>query len=441
VTALLEQFGRHLSALHLPSGRALVAVSGGPDSVALLDLLHRTGADHQLELVVAHFDHGIHSDSAAVADRVRALAASYRLACEVGRGGLGVAAGETVARAARYAWLEQTRARLGAASVLTAHHADDQVETVLMRVLRGSGPAGLTGMAPRRGTLVRPLLAIRREDLLRYVEERGLPAWTDPANQDARHLRSWLRRDVLPLLRTALPDVDAALLAVGRHAARDRAAWNAVLELLPGLDFRRERDGFSVAARGLSGYDSALAETVLMTAARRVGCRLGPARAARVLRVAVRGASGASLALGRGWTAELAFGRLVLDRTPREDAPAVWRLDADSGEGRWGRWRLRWRREPAPPRQERGGYTAWLASAPLVVRGWASGERIRPLGGTGRRLLVRCFQDARVPRSRRAAWPVIAGPEGAVWVPGVCRSDALLPEPGTEALRIDAEYA
>jgi tRNA(Ile)-lysidine synthase len=75
------------------------------------------------------------------------------------------------------------------------------------------------------------------------------------------------------------------------------------------------------------------------------------------------------------------------------------------------------------------------------VRGWVSGERIRPLGGTGRRLLVRCFQDARVPRSRRAAWPVIAGPEGAVWVPGVCRSDALLPEPGTEALRIDAEYA
>ena len=83
----------------------------------------------------------------------------------------------------------------------------------------------------------------------------------------------------------------------------------------------------------------------------------------------------------------------------------------------------------------------WLASAQLVVRGWTPGERIRPLGGTGRRLLVRCFQDARVPRSRRAAWPVIAGPDGAVWVPGVCRSDALLPEPGTEAVRVDAEYA
>jgi tRNA(Ile)-lysidine synthase len=441
VTTLLDDFRRHLSALHLPRGRALVAVSGGPDSVALLDLLHRTLDLHQLDLVVAHFDHGIHPASARVSDGVRALAGSYRLAFEEGRGRLGAAAGETAARAARYAWLEATRLRLGGALVLTAHHADDQVETVLMRALRGSGPAGLAGMASRRGTLVRPLLPFRRDVLIRYVRARDLPVWSDPANQDPRHLRAWLRVDVLPLLRTALPEVDDALLAVGRHAARDRAAWSAVLDLLPGLDFRLERDGFSVAAGALSGYDSALGETVLMTAARRVGCRLGPVRAGRVLRVAARGASGAMVPLGGGWAAEVAFGRLVVDRTDRAHAPASWALHAEAGEGDWGRWRLRWRREPAPARQERGGFTAWLASAPLVVRGWTSGERIRPIGGTGRRLLVRCFQDARVPRSRRAAWPVLAGPDGAVWVPGVCRSDALLPEPGTEAVRVDAEYA
>jgi tRNA(Ile)-lysidine synthase len=83
---------------------------------------------------------------------------------------------------------------------------------------------------------------------------------------------------------------------------------------------------------------------------------------------------------------------------------------------------------------------AWFAPGPLVVRRWSAGERIRPLGGTGRRLLVRCFQDARVPRSRRAGWPVVAGPGGVVWIPGVSRSDALLPEPGTEAVRVDAEH-
>jgi tRNA(Ile)-lysidine synthase len=376
-----------------------------------------------------------------VAACVRALADAYRLAYEEGRGALGPDAGETAARHARYAWLEATRLRLGASLILTAHHADDQVETVLMRALAGSGPAGLAGMAARRATIVRPLLPFRRDALVRYVHSQGLPAWSDPANQDPRHLRAWLRGDLLPMLRARLPHVDDALLSVGRHAARDRAAWNAVLELLPGLEFRLERDGFSVAARVLSGYDSALGETVLMTAARRVGCRLGPARAARVLRVAARGASGARVPLGAGWMAEIAFGRVVVGRLDANRTPAAWALQGNEGAGQWGRWRLRWRREAAPGSQERQSLTAWIAAASLEVRAWAAGERIHPLGGTGRRLLVRCFQDARVPRSRRTEWPVLAGPDGVVWVPGVCRSDALLPVPGTEAVRIDAEYA
>ncbi len=438
---LLDDFRRHLATLHLPPGRALVAVSGGPDSVALLDLLHRTLDDHQLDLVVAHFDHGIQPASARVAAGVRALAEGYHLAYEEGHGALGPGAGETVARHARYAWLEATRLRLGAAVILTAHHADDQVETVLMRALAGSGPAGLAGMGARRATLVRPLLPFRRDAVVRYVRSERLPAWSDPANQDARHLRSWLRGDLLPMLRARLPHVDDALLAVGRHAARDRSAWNAALELLPGLDFRLERDGFSVAARVLSGYDSALGPTLLMAAARRVGCRLGPARAARVLGIAARGASGATVPLGERWIAEVAFGRVVVGRPAAAGATAARAVQGAEGVGQWGGWRLRWLREAAPARQERRSLTAWIAPAPLEVRGWTSGERIRPLGGTGRRLLVRCFQDARVPRSRRAAWPVLAGPGGVVWVPGVCRSDALLPAPGTEAVRIDAEYA
>ncbi|HKT60844.1 MAG TPA: tRNA lysidine(34) synthetase TilS, partial [Gemmatimonadales bacterium] len=278
---LLEDFRAHLAVLRLPAARALVAVSGGPDSVVLLHLLHATRELHQLELVVAHFDHGIHPRSAVVASSVRALATRYGLPYEEGRGGLGIDAGETAARAARYAWLEATRFQLGADLVITAHHADDQVETVLMRALKGSGPAGLAGMASRRGVLVRPLLPFRRAAILRFLRAQGLTAWGDPANQDPRHLRAWLRGDVLPALRARLPRVDDALLRLGRHAARGRAAWNAVVDLLPGLDFRLEHDGFSVAARHLSGYDSRLGESVLMAAARRVGCRLGPTHAGR----------------------------------------------------------------------------------------------------------------------------------------------------------------
>ena len=438
---LLDAFRRQLEALALPAGRALVAVSGGPDSVALLDLLHRTRDLHGLELVAAHFDHGIHPESAAVAAKVRALAESLGMEHEEGRAALGARAGETVARAARYAWLEATRLRLGAAVVFTAHHADDQVETVLMRTLAGSGPAGLAGMRPRSGTIIRPLLSFRRGALVDYARAQGLPVWLDPANEDPRHLRSWLRCDVLPLLRARLPHVDEALLAVGRQAARDRAAWDAVLELLPGLDFRVEFDGFSVAAGVLSGYHSALGETILTAAARRVGCRLGPARAGRVLRQAARGASGATIELGEGWAGEIAFGRLVVSRVARPEPGGSWSLEGRCGERQWQRWRFRWSHEPAPPYQPRAALTTWLVPGPLEVRRRTIGERIRPLGGTGRRLVVRCFQDARVPRSRRAEWPVVAGPDGVVWIPGVCRSDALLPEPGTEALRIDAEYA
>jgi tRNA(Ile)-lysidine synthetase-like protein len=116
-------------------------------------------------------------------------------------------------------------------------------------------------------------------------------------------------------------------------------------------------------------------------------------------------------------------------------------LEELSGERQWGRWRLRWRPDTAPERQERAAFVAWFRPAPLLVRAWQPGDRLRPIRGTGRRLLVRCFQDAKVSRERRRVWPVVVQDEAVVWVPGVCRSDALLPAGGTEAVRVDAEYA
>jgi tRNA(Ile)-lysidine synthetase-like protein len=84
---------------------------------------------------------------------------------------------------------------------------------------------------------------------------------------------------------------------------------------------------------------------------------------------------------------------------------------------------------------------AWFTPSPITVRSWVPGEKLKPLGGTGRRLIVRCFQEERVPRALRGSWPVLAQGEEVMWVPGVCRSDARVPSPGTEALRVDAEYA
>jgi tRNA(Ile)-lysidine synthase len=439
--SLIELFRGQLAALSLPPGQALVAVSGGPDSVALLDLLVRSRDAHGLDLVVAHVDHGIHPESPLVAEQVRALAESYDLPVHIGQLALGPGAGETEARIERYAWLEALRSRLGAGVIFTAHHADDQVETVLMRVLRGSGPAGLAGMATVRGEVVRPLLSVPRAELLRHLEETGLQAWHDPANADHRHFRSWLRDQLLPMLRRRLPDVDAKIQRISSQAGRDRAAWDSALDALPDLDFLAESDGISVAAPSLGGYDSPLAQAVILAAARRAGCPLGPSRVGRVLALVKSGVSGSKVPLGGVWTAELAFGRLRIGRNVPASERAAWAMEGRSGEGSWGRWSFRWVGATVPDQQERTGMTAWFTFDPLTVRAWSPGEKLKPLGGTGRRLVVRCFQEVRVPRSRRVSWPVVAQNQEIIWIPGVCRSDALLPARGTEALRIDAEYA
>jgi tRNA(Ile)-lysidine synthase len=286
---------------------------------------------------------------------------------------------------------------------------------------------------------VRPLLSFRRVELAQYVRSRSLPVWVDPANADTRHQRSWIRTELLPELRARLPAIDSALVRVAAQARRNRMAWDVVLDVMPGLDVKREVDGISVAGPRLGGLDSNLAEALVLALARRVGCPLGPVRVRRVLRLMRGAGSGALLPLSSGWRAELAFGRLRLVQVADATPLPVWSIRGEQGEGVRGPWRLRWSRQDAPSRQERAGLTAWFAAESLVVRGWEAGQKLKPYAGSGRRLVVRCFQDARVPRSRRATWPVVVGGEEVVWVPGVCRSDALVPSSGSEALRVDAE--
>jgi tRNA(Ile)-lysidine synthase len=437
---LRASFRAHLGTLPLPSRRLLLAVSGGPDSVALLDLMHAAREELELELAVGHVDHGIHPESGAVAQQVRALAARHSLPFLSRALSLGEGAGETGARAARYAALAELRDEWGAGAIVTAHHADDQTETVLMRVLGGTGPAGLAGMAAAAGSILRPLLPFRREDLARHVQALGLPFWEDPANRDSRHDRAWIRATVLPLLRERIADVDSRLVRVATHARADRAAWDAVLDALPGLDLQHEpADVVSVSASALARLDRVLGLATIRALSRRWGRPVGPRRAARVLAVVEGGASGTTVPLGRDAVAELAFGRLRLVHAPPAAEPP-WQIAGETGERVTGGWRFRWSRAPAPERQLRESVTAWFAPRSVLgVRSWRAGDRLRPLGGRGRRLLVRCFQDARVPRSARAAWPVVEHGGVIAWVPGVCRSDLLVPAPGVEALRVDAE--
>ena len=438
---LLDEFRDRMRSLAPRAGPAIVAVSGGPDSAALLDLLVRSTPTHGLELIVAHADHGIDPGSPRIADAVSALATAHGLPVEIGRLQLGTGASETVARERRYAWLESVRLARGANVILTGHHADDQTETIVMRFLRGSGPAGLSGMADRAGPILRPLLPFRRESLARYVHERGLSDWSDPANADPRHLRSWIRGELLPQVVARLPDLSERVGSVAEQARLGREAWDRVLEALPTLDSRRDDDGFSVAAAPLAGYDSALGIAIVAALGRRAGRIIGPRRAHAILALARNGESGRYVPLGGGWVAEIAFRRLRL-RPPELEPGAPVELTGPSGEIAWGGWRVRWMPGAAPAGQARRSMETWLsAGAAVELRSPMPGERIFPLGGTGRRLLVRCFQDARVPRSRRRDWPVLAVGGEIAWVPGVCRSATHLPVEGAEAVRVDVAYA
>src|SRR5204863_7572036 len=209
---------------------------------------------------------------------------------------------ETVARRARYAWLGEVQRRHGAADLVTAHHRDDQVGTILLRLLKGSAPAGLAGIPARgRGGLVRPLLPFPKTRLVAHVTELGLPIHDDPANRDPRHLRSWVRTVLLPLVGERLgARVGHDVLRAGRAAARERRAWDGVLDHLPDLGLRIEPHRIEVARGGLAHYDDVLSAALLRAAARRSGLVLGVRRARQLVEL-TRRPSGRRLPLGDGW--------------------------------------------------------------------------------------------------------------------------------------------
>lgn len=194
-----------------PGDSVIVAVSGGPDSVALLHVLYRLSVSWRWNLVVAHVNHQFRiEESAKEAELVERLAAEWRLPFELAvidvpkyREESGMNA-QAAAREKRYAFLSETADKHSAGKIALAHHADDQAETVMMRILRGTGPSGLAGIPLRREErnteLVRPLLRIYKSELLEYCRQQGLPTVQDSSNELRKYFRNQVRLDVLPFL-------------------------------------------------------------------------------------------------------------------------------------------------------------------------------------------------------------------------------------------------
>ena len=412
-----------------PGGRALVAVSGGLDSVVLLHLLRFAPETVGLELVAAHFDHRMCPGSDEDARWIERLARAWRIPFEHGVADRPPAS-EAAARELRYAWLHHVQVRMAARWILTAHHADDQAETVLFRLARGTGVAGLRGIPARRGPLLRPLLGVWREELADYARAHGLDHREDPTNADLRFARNVLRHEALPALARAAPGARRALVRLARVAAREERAWRA---LLPGLveevTCGRGPNRIVLDRSVLLHWPEGVSARVLRSCARELGGALDEAGTRALIQFTREAASGRSQSLPGGVRVAREFERIVLGRAEPGAAERPLEIPtASPGEGTLEiggrRLRARWSNAAAAgaPRAERD--EVWFPLArlafPLHIRGWRPGDRVRLLYGSKK--LKKLLGEARIPAGERSRIPVLVDGRGRVlWVPGVAR--------------------
>ena len=273
----------------IPPGSGVVCgVSGGPDSMAMLHGLHAVNGlwDRRWTMHVAHLDHGLRDDSATDAAFVRDSAAALGLDCTVKRADVARAAqgaGETVeetGRRVRYEFLEQLATSIGAGVVAAGHQADDQAETVLHHIARGTGLHGLAGMPRRRAIregseveLVRPLLGFRRAELCAYLDQRGHASRHDPTNADAdAATRNRIRHQVLPLLEEWVnPEITTALLRLSAQAGRVHEAIRFVAaKALNRAQIRRDEGEVVLSAELVAAWPQAIRTEVVLMVLRRL---------------------------------------------------------------------------------------------------------------------------------------------------------------------------
>ena len=459
ISTIREAFQRH--ALAAPGDAVLVAVSGGADSTALLRALHEMRAELEIELAAAHLNHKLRGaesdgDEAYCAELaaelgVEFIAEEHDVAARARLAGGNL---EETAREIRYAFLERAADKLGAARIAVAHTADDQAETVLLRLLRGAGRTGLGGMRPMRGRIIRPLLGATREEVLAFLRERGIAHREDSSNRDENFARVLLRRRIAPLLRELNPSFARTLAAAADHIAEED-------------DFLRELAGGVLADIGL---DSTAEDTAALDA--EAFASLHPALQRLVLRRllarelgSLRGIEAATVeamrrcALGVGPGVDLADsvflrdgGELLL-RPHEEDAPAqppAFQHEVEPG----GYLRVnevdksfRLRNIEVSNGLEiealsgprRALLDAGAVGEVLKVRNRLPGDRYRPLGAPGRQKLQDLFVNAKLPRRRRDEAVVFMAGDRICWVSGLRVGEEFKVTPSTTRILIIEE--
>jgi len=423
----------------------LVAVSGGADSVCLLHALHELAPDMGIELVAVHLNHRIRGtaadeDAAFVAETAQRLGVPYRIgACNVpGKARREGVSLEMAARDARYRFFARVAQKCGATAVATAHTQDDQAETVLLKLARGAGPGGLSGILPDTAIhglrVLRPMLSIDRPEVLRYLHDRGIAWREDESNRDTGFLRNRVRHELLPVLAQTLnPGIKDVLARTG-DILREEDAWLNTLAAAILADCRMPGGG-RPPALDLSRWGThppAARRRVLrlwLHAAGLPGEEADFAAVGRLEQLCSKRRGTRAVPVGSGWLARREYGTLRLEQTPAVP-PAFRRALEVPGETLLLHPPLRIVVERgvgvAKPRGTHPGElparaslgTAAVGRKRLYVRSRRPGDRIGPLGMTGSRKLQDVFVDAKVPVALRDTVPVIECGGEIVWLPG-----------------------
>jgi tRNA(Ile)-lysidine synthase len=426
----------HRHAMIVPGDRVLAACSGGPDSVALVSLLLGLREEMPLEITIAHFNHKLRPEASEDEALVRELAGRWVLPLIAGSKNVRLEAAkrklnlEEAARLFRYAFLRRAARKAGATKIATGHTMNDQAETFLMRLLRGTGLTGLAGIEPVSGApdgcrVIRPLLGIRRDELEAYLRERGLPSRIDASNLDLRFLRNRVRHALLPELEKNYEP------RIVEHLARLAALIKEEDDLLSGF-IRELADEFIVKggrettldARTLSLAPAALARRVAREFIRELKGDLRAVSFENVESILAL-KDGGRRAIGRGLVLRREGGRILRARPKR--AARAFELSWD-GEGdlRAGGATFRGQTITGAKSVRLKGDDGLRAVAdraklefPLAVRSRRPGDLYRPLGAPGRKKLKEILRAKGIPRDVRDRLPVFLSRGEIVWVPGL----------------------
>jgi len=396
-------------------GELLVMLSGGADSVCLLDVAVRLGASAS----ALHVNYGLREEADGDEEHCRTLCKELGVDLTVERVRLPEKGNvQALARDARYGLAE----RLARSDYAAAHTASDQAETVLYRLAVSPGRRALLGMEARRGRLVRPLLSVTREQTRAYCGERGLEWREDASNQDPRFARARIRHGLLPALRSLNPGAERTITETAQLLREESEVLDTVvasaLEALGG--------GPAVELAGLAQLPPALSRLVLRELAQRaLGEPFSLSRDEAGAILALGGAGGSrSLDLGAGVRATVEYGTLRFRRDGDPPEPEAVSLSVP-GAARFGAWEVE-----AVPGSGEVLVSARALGGALTVRAWRPGDRIRPTGLGGTKTLQDLFTDRKVPRALRRSLPVVEAVEGIVWVAGVALDERFAAAPG-----------